>query len=219
MNNIDESEKEILKFWEKNKIFEESLKRTKNKKPYIFYDGPPFATGEPHQGHILGSTAKDVFGRFWTMKGRYVPRKWGWDCHGLPIENISEKELGINSKDEIEKIGVKKFNDFCRKKVLYYEDHWKKFIPRIARWVDMDNPYKTMDNDYIESVWWAFKQLWEKGYIYEGEKVLMYCPRCSTPLAKAEIAMDNSYQNIKEDSIVVKFKLKDENVYALSWGD
>ncbi len=216
---VNEIEKEILEFWDKNKTFEKSLK--KNKKHYIFYDGPPFATGLPHYGHILGSVAKDVYGRFWTMKGRYVRRVWGWDCHGLPIENIAEKGLGINSKDEIEKMGIKKFNDYCRSKVLEYANAWKEVVKRIGRWVDMENSYKTMDNEYIESVWWAFKQLWEKGYIYEGEKILMYCPRCSTPLAKAEIAMDNSYKNIKEDSIVVKFKLKEkksnENVYALAW--
>ncbi len=215
-------EKEILEFWKKDKTFEKSLKKTEKKKPYIFYDGPPFATGMPHYGHILGSVTKDVYGRFWTMKGRYVRRVWGWDCHGLPIENIAEKGLGINSRDEIEKMGIKKFNDYCRSKVLGYADAWKEVITRIGRWVDMENSYKTMDNEYIESVWWAFKQLWEKGYIYEGEKILMYCPRCSTPLAKAEIAMDNSYKNIKEDSVVVKFKLKfekkfNENVYALAW--
>lgn len=215
--DINEKEKEILEFWKKDKTFEKSLKNTEKDKPYIFYDGPPFATGLPHYGHILGSVTKDLFGRFWTMKGRYVKRVWGWDCHGLPIENIAEKDLGINSKDEIEKIGVKKFNDFCRGKVLGYVNEWEKVVDRMGRWVDMKNSYKTMDNEYIESVWWAFKKLYEKGYIYEGKKVLMYCPRCSTPLAKAETAMDNSYKNLKENSIVVKFKLKDENVYALAW--
>ncbi|MBI2043831.1 isoleucine--tRNA ligase [Candidatus Pacearchaeota archaeon] len=217
MYNFKKVEEEILQFWKQNKTFEKSLKKTKGKKPYIFYDGPPFATGTPHYGHILGSVTKDVYGRFWTMKGRYVQRVWGWDCHGLPIENISEQDLGINSKDEIEKMGVKKFNDYCRSKVLGYVDDWKKVIGRIGRWVDMGNSYKTMDNDYIESVWWAFKQLWEKNYLYEGEKVLLYCPRCSTPLAKAEIAMDNSYKNVKEESVVVKFKLKNKNAYALAW--
>jgi isoleucyl-tRNA synthetase len=233
MESIKENEENIIKFWKKDKTFEKSLKRTKDMKPYIFYDGPPFATGLPHYGHLLGSVTKDVYGRFWTMKGRYVRRVWGWDCHGLPIENIAEKGLGINSKDEIEKMGVKKFNDYCRSKVMEYADGWEKVIERIGRWVDMKNAYKTMDNDYIESVWWAFKKLWEKGYIYEGEKILMYCPRCATPLAKAEIAMDNSYKNIKEDSVVIKFKLKDDaklknekakegktkedKVYALAW--
>jgi len=215
--DINEIEKQIVAFWKKDKIFEKSLENTKGKKPYIFYDGPPFATGMPHYGHILGSVAKDVFGRFWTMKGRFVRRVWGWDCHGLPIENIAEKGIGINSKDEIEKMGIDKFNQYCRSKVLEYADAWKDVIARIGRWADMENSYKTMDNDYIESVWWAFKQMHEKGYVYKGEKILMYCPRCATPLAKAEIAMDNSYRKVKEDTIVVKFKLKDKEVYALAW--
>ena len=217
MEDFSKVEEEIIEFWKKDKTFEKSLKKTKNKKPYTFYDGPPFATGLPHYGHILGSVTKDIFGRFWTMKGRYVQRIWGWDCHGLPIENIAEKGLNINSKDEIEKIGIKKFNDYCKSKVMDFSHSWEKTIERIGRWVDMKHSYRTMDNEYIESVWWAFKQLWDKGYIYQGEKVLMYCPRCSTPLAKAEIAMDNSYKNIKEESIVVKFKLKNENAYALAW--
>lgn len=214
---INEKELEILEFWDRDKTFEKSLKKNEKNDSYIFYDGPPFATGLPHHGHLLGSITKDLFGRFWTMKGRYVRRVWGWDCHGLPIENIAERELKINSKEEIEKIGIKEFNKFCRSKVLEYTEEWKKTIRRIARWVDMENCYKTMDNEYIESVWWAFKQLYEKGYIYEGEKILMYCPRCSTPLAKAEIAMDNSYKTIKEDSIVIRFKLKNKEGFALAW--
>jgi isoleucyl-tRNA synthetase len=214
---INEKELEILEFWKKNKTFQKSLDQTKKGKPYIFYDGPPFATGTPHYGHILGSVTKDIYGRFWTMNGKYVRRVWGWDCHGLPIENIAEKGLGINSKDEIEKMGVKKFNDYCRIKVMEYADAWKSIIERIGRWVDMENDYKTMDNNYIESVWWAFKKLHEKGYIYEGEKILMYCPRCSTPLAKAEIAMDNSYKIVKDETVVVKFKLKNEDANVLAW--
>jgi len=216
-SSVSGREKEILAFWEKDKTFEKSLEKTKKGKPYIFYDGPPFATGLPHYGHILASVIKDVIPRFWTMKGRYVARRWGWDCHGLPIENIAEKELGINSKDEIEKMGVAKFNHFCRSKVLTYTQEWKKTVDRVARWVDFDNSYKTMDNEYIESVWWAFKSLYDKGLIYRGEKILMYCPRCSTPLAKSEIAMDNSYKTVKDNTLVVKFKLKDEDVYALAW--
>jgi isoleucyl-tRNA synthetase len=217
MAEIKDIEEKILKFWKKDKTFEKSLKKTEKGKPYIFYDGPPFATGLPHYGHLLASVLKDAFPRFFTMKGNYVGRRWGWDCHGLPIENVAEKELGINSKDEIEKMGVCKFNNFCRTKVLTYASEWKKTIDRIGRWVEFDNSYKTMDNDYIESVWWAFKQLYGKGYIYEGEKILMYCPRCSTPLAKSEIAMDNSYKTVKEITLVVKFKLKDEDTYALAW--
>jgi len=214
---IDQKEKEILDFWDKDKTFEKSLKKTKDKPAYVFYDGPPFATGLPHYGHLLASIEKDVIPRFWTMQGKYVRRVWGWDCHGLPIENIAEKELGINSKDEIEKMGVEKFNAFCRSKVLSYASDWEKMIRRIGRWVDMKNAYKTMDNEYIESVWWVFKQLWDNGLIYEGEKILMYCPRCSTPLAKSEIAMGDSYQKVKDDTLTIKFKLKDENVYALAW--
>ncbi|MCH7850589.1 MAG: isoleucine--tRNA ligase [Nanoarchaeota archaeon] len=216
--SIADQEKEILKFWKENQIFEKSLEQTKSSKPYIFYDGPPFATGLPHYGHLLASTLKDVFPRFFTMKDRYVRRVWGWDCHGLPIENIVEKILKINGKDEIEKMGIKKFNNTCRNQVLTFANEWEKYIDRIGRWVDFDKSYKTMDNEYIESVWWAFKQLYDKGYLYEGEKVLLYCPRCSTPLAKSEIAMDNSYKTIKDLSIVVKLEIKGkENTYALAW--
>ena len=208
MTSIKETEEQISKYWEDNKTFEASLKKTKKGKPYIFYDGPPFATGLPHYGSLLPSILKDVFPRFFTMQGRYVKRTWGWDCHGLPIESIAEKDLKINSKDEIEKMGVKKFNDYCRSKVLMHDKEWRIYIDRIGRWVDWEGGYKTMDTNYIESVWWAFKQLYEKGYLYEGEKILMYCPRCATPLAKSEIAMDNSYKIIKDLTVTVKFKLK-----------
>jgi len=232
MTSISETEDEILKFWKKDKTFEKSLKQTEKGKPYIFYDGPPFATGLPHYGSFLPSFLKDTFPRFFTMQGRYVKRNWGWDCHGLPIESIAEKELGIKSKDGIEKMGIKKFNDYCRSKVLSYAKEWEKQIDRIGRWVDWQGGYKTMDNNYIESVWWAFKQLYEKGYLYEGEKILMYCPHCATPLAKSEIAMDNSYKIIKDLTVTVKFKLTNSdkrqatsdkrnisegNIYALAW--
>lgn len=217
-STINSKELEVLGFWKKNKTFEKSLAKTKKGKPYIFYDGPPFATGLPHYGHLLGSILKDLFPRFFTMRGRYVKRVWGWDCHGLPIENVVEKKLGLNGKDEIEKIGVKKFNDACRNQVMEFAKEWEHYIDRIGRWVDYAGGYKTMDTPYIESIWWAFKQFYEKGYLYEGEKVLMYCPRCSTPLAKSEIAMDNSYKLTKDLSVVVKFKLKNfENTYAIAW--
>ncbi len=216
--DISNKEKNIIEFWKKNKIFEKSLKQTEKSKNYIFYDGPPFATGLPHYGHILASVLKDTFPRFWTMKGRHVRRVWGWDCHGLPIENIAEKELQIKEKNEIEKIGIEKFNSFCKGKVLQYTNEWKKTVERIARWTEFENSYKTMDNDYIESVWWAFKEIYKKGLIYDREKILLYCPRCETPLSKSEIAMDNSYKTIKENTVTVKFKdeLK-ENVYFLAW--
>lgn len=217
-SSINSKELEILNFWKKDKTFEKSLKKTKKGKPYIFYDGPPFATGLPHYGHLLGSILKDLFPRYFTMKGRYVKRVWGWDCHGLPIENVVEKKLGLNGKDEIEKIGVKKFNDACRSQVLEFAKDWETYVNRIGRWVDYEGGYKTMDTSYIESVWWAFKQFYERGYLYEGEKVLMYCPRCSTPLAKSEITMDNSYRKVKDTSVVVKLKAEDkENTYFLAW--
>jgi len=214
---LPDMEMEVMEFWREDNTFQKSLDIREGAELFSFYDGPPFATGEPHYGHILGSAVKDIVGRYWTMKGKLVNRRWGWDCHGLPIENIAEKELGISGKDEIEKLGVKKFNDFCRSKVLEFADIWGKTVERMGRWVEFENAYKTMDVDYIESVWWAFKTIHEKGLIYEGEKVLMYCPRCETPMAKAEIAMDNSYKTVKDETITVRFKLADEDVYALAW--
>ena len=206
--NFPKLEEEILKFWEENKIFEKSLERTKKGKPFTFYDGPPFATGLPHYGHILASTIKDVIPRYQTMKGRFVRRRWGWDCHGLPIEEIVERKLKISGKKEIEKIGIKKFNEICRQQVLTYVDEWGKTVRRIARWVDFENSYKTMDRSYMESVWWAFKEIYKKGLVYEGRKVLLYCPRCETPISNFEVAMDNSYQDVTEEAVTVKFKLK-----------
>jgi len=226
--NLPKLEENILNFWKTNRIFEKSLERTKNKKPFTFYDGPPFATGLPHYGHILASTIKDVIPRYQTMKGRFVRRRWGWDCHGLPIEEIVERHLGISGKKQIEKIGIEKFNETCRSKVLEYAGEWKKTVERIARWIDFDNSYKTMDRDYMESVWWAFKQIYDKGLVYEGRKVLLYCPRCETPISNFEVAMDNSYQDITEESVTVKLRIKNkelrikdreikEPTYFLAW--
>lgn len=222
--SIPKIEEEILKFWQKNKIFEKSLEKNSEDKQYVFYDGPPFATGLPHYGHILGSVIKDVIPRYWTMKGYYVRRRWGWDCHGMPIENIVEKELKISGKKQIEELGVDKFNNACRSKVLTYTKDWKKMVDRIGRWVEFDNAYKTMDPTYMESVWWTLKSIWDKDLIYEGRKVLMYCPRCETPVSKAEIAMDNSYKDINEETVVAKFKIKDpeksglpKSTYILAW--
>ena len=198
-------EEEILKFWETEKIFEKSLEKTKGGKPYTFFDVPPFATGTPHHGHIVGSVMKDVVPRFWTMKGRYVERKWGWDCHGLPIENIAEKELGFKHKKDIEQYGVDKFNEFCRSKVLGYVDDWKKVINRLGRWADMENAYKTMDLKYMESVWWVFKELWDKGLIYEGYRSMHICTRCETTLSQQEVS--EGYKDIKDLSVVAKFEL------------
>ncbi len=223
--NLPQEEEKILKFWEEKKIFEKSLQKTKNGKPFTFYDGPPFATGLPHYGHILASTIKDVIPRYQTMKGRFVRRRWGWDCHGLPIEEVVERHLGISGKKQIEEIGIEKFNAVCREKVLEFADEWGKMVRRIARWVDFDNSYKTMDRDYMESVWWAFKKIYEKGLVYEGRKVLMYCPRCETPVSNFEVAMDNSYQDVTDEAVTVKFKIKNpekinlqnDNVYFLAW--
>ena len=202
-------EEEILKFWEEEKIFEKSLEQTKNNKPYTFYDGPPFATGTPHHGHIVGSVMKDVVPRFWTMKGRHVERKWGWDCHGLPIENLAEKELGFKRKKDIEAYGVDKYNEFCRSKVLSYMDEWKKVINRLGRWADMENAYKTMDLKYMESVWWVFKELWDKGLIYESYRSMHICTRCETTLSQQEVS--EGYKDIKDLSVVAKFELLSTN--------
>ncbi|MFH1291945.1 MAG: isoleucine--tRNA ligase [bacterium] len=229
--NANENENKILKYWENHDCFAKSVDQRPADKPYVFYDGPPFATGLPHYGHILSSVVKDVVPRYWTMKGYKVRRRWGWDCHGMPIENIIEKELGISGKKDIEdKIGVEKFNQACGSKVLLYTQEWKKMIDRIGRWIEFDNSYKTMDSTYMESVWWAVKNIWDKGLIYEGRKVLMYCPRCETPVSKAEVAMDNSYKDITEESVIVKFEVKNDqksrildkslinnNLYILAW--
>ncbi|MFA6382795.1 MAG: isoleucine--tRNA ligase [Parcubacteria group bacterium] len=223
---LPKMEEEILKFWEENKIFEKSVDRPAPKGDYVFYDGPPFATGTPHYGHIVGSVMKDVVPRYWTMKGYRVERKWGWDCHGLPIENIAEKELGIKRKTEIEEMGVEKFNEFCRSKVLDYVAEWKKVITRLGRWADMENAYKTMDLPYMESVWWVFKELWDKGLIYEGYRSMHICTRCETTLSQQEVS--EGYKDIKDLSATAKFHLKSgqkwghgyetkDAVYILAW--
>jgi len=213
-----ETEMKITEFWNKEHFFERSVEERPKNKEYVFYDGPPFATGVPHHGHILGLTSKDVFPKYWTMKGSRVERKWGWDCHGLPVENIAEKELGIKQKNEIEVMGVTKFNEFCRSKVFYFANEWKKTVETMGKWIDFDNSYKTLDTTYMESIWWIFSKLYSEGYIYEGKKVLMYCPRCQTPLANSEIQMDNSYKDVTEKTATVGFKIKGkENEYLLAW--
>lgn len=211
-------EERILEFWKQNNTFQKSLDKKAPKGNYVFYDGPPFATGVPHYGHILGSTVKDVIGRYQTMRGYRVPRRWGWDCHGLPIENIVEKDLGISGRKAIEEYGIDKFSEHARSKVLTYVHEWKKTIDRMGRWVDFDNSYKTMDNTFMESVWWALGELHKKDLLYEGVRVLAYCPRCETPIANSEIAMDNSYKDITDISVYVKFELVDEpKTYLIAW--
>ncbi len=215
--NIVSKELEIVDFWEKNKVFEKSVSQRPDDNQYIFFDGPPFATGTPHYGHILGLTSKDIFPRYFTMKGYKVPRRWGWDCHGLPIESIGEKDLKLNGKKEIEEYGVDKFNSYCRSKVLSYANEWGKTVKRMGKWIEFDNSYKTMDNTYIESVWWAFKKLYEDGYIYEGKKVLWYCPKSQTPISNFEIQMDNSYRDVKDTSLYTAFKVKNKDFYLVAW--
>ncbi|PLX26048.1 isoleucine--tRNA ligase [Candidatus Parcubacteria bacterium] len=227
MSNFKDKEKEILDFWDKEKIFQKTLDKEAPNGDYAFYDGPPFATGLPHYGHILSSVIKDVVPRYWTMKGYHVRRRWGWDCHGLPIENLVEQKLQISGKKEIEKMGVDVFNNTCHSEVLRYAEQWKDMVNRIGRWVEFDNSYKTMDSTYMESVWWALKIIWDKGLIYEGRKVLLYCPRCETPVSKFEVAMDNSYKDVVDTAVTIKFKLKsgqklsgkdiDNSTYILAW--
>jgi isoleucyl-tRNA synthetase len=216
MASIKEIEENLLKYWEEKQIFEKSLQKDSPKGEYVFYDGPPFATGTPHHGHLVSSTMKDVIPRYWTMKGYHVARRWGWDCHGLPVENIVEKELGFKSKKDIEDFGIDKFNETCRSKVLKYTEEWEKVIHRLGRWVDMENSYKTMDLSYMESVWWVFKSLWDKGLIYEGHKSMHVCPRCETTLSQQEVS--EGYQDIKDISITTKFELVDEpETFVLAW--
>jgi len=202
-------EEEILAFWGKEKIFQKTLTKDSPKGEYVFYDGPPFATGLPHYGHILASTIKDVIPRYKTMRGYHVERQWGWDCHGLPLENEIEKELGLKSKKDIEELGVGKFNEAARKAVLRYVDDWKRIIPRMGRWADMEHDYRTMDASYTESIWWAFKTLYDKGLTYEGFKSMHLCPRCGTTLSNFEVNL--GYKDIKDIAVTVKLPLVDQN--------
>ena len=203
-----EFEHRILDFWRQEEIFKESITQRPPEKAYAFYDGPPFITGLPHHGTLLSSIVKDVVPRFQTMKGWRVERRWGWDCHGLPAENFIEKKLGLEDKQAVLNYGLEKYIVACRENMIATGSLWEETIERIGRWVEFKGAYKTMDADYMESVWWAFKQLHEKGKIYEGEKVLMYCTRCATPVSKVEIAMDNSYQTVEDPSVYYKFKLQ-----------
>ncbi|MBI4185441.1 isoleucine--tRNA ligase [Candidatus Berkelbacteria bacterium] len=217
-SEVARSEEAILEFWERHQIFAKSLQQNVGQEPYVFYDGPPFATGTPHYGHILASAIKDAVPRYQTMRGNYVERRWGWDTHGLPIEHLVEKKLGLSGKRQIEAYGVEGFNHTARSEVLRYVREWKKTVVRMGRWVDFDGAYKTMDNDYIESVWWAFGQLYAKGLVYEGTRVLPYCPRCETPVAQSEIAMDNSYRDLTDLSVYVALELVDEpGTFLVAW--
>lgn len=213
-----EYEKDLVKQWKKNKTFEKSVNQRPASDAYVFYDGPPFITGVPHQGTLLSSIVKDAVPRYWTMKGKHVERVWGWDCHGLPAEVFTEKKLGIHDKRDIgTKISLEEYIKTCRDNMVQTGSLWEDTIDRIGRWVDFKGAYKTMDKEFMESVWWAFKKLYDSGKIYEGEKVLLYCTRDATPISKAEVAMDNSYQDVTDPSVFVKFKLCTQDAYLLAW--
>ena len=214
--NFVDREKEVLQYWKENKIFEKSVKMNEGKVHFSFYDGPPTANGKPHIGHILTRVMKDIIPRYKTMKGYYVLRKAGWDTHGLPVEIEVEKLLGINGKPQIEKYGIEPFINKCKESVWKYKGEWEKMSDRIGYWADMDNPYITYDDNYIESVWWALKTISDKGLLYRGHKIVPYCPRCGTALSSHEVAQ--GYKDVEETSIFVKFKAKDqENTYYLVW--
>ena len=213
--NFVEREKQVEKFWEDNQIFEKSMKVREGNPSYVFYDGPPTANGKPHIGHVETRVIKDMIPRYRTMKGYQVPRKAGWDTHGLPVELEVEKKLGLDGKDQIEKYGVEPFIEQCKESVWKYEGMWEDFSHTVGFWADMKNPYVTYHNDYIESEWWALKEIWKKGLLYEGHKIVPYCPRCGTPLSSHEVAQ--GYKDVKERSAVVRFKVKGEDAYILAW--
>jgi isoleucyl-tRNA synthetase len=211
-------EQETLAYWEKKQIFERSIEERPENKPFLFYDGPPFATGLPHYGHLLQSIVKDVIPRYKTMQGYRVARRWGWDCHGLPIESLIEKENNLASKDDVCAFGVQKFTESCRTSVSRYVNEWGEYIRRLGRWVDMDHAYRTLDDSYMESVWWVFSELVKKGLIYKDRRVSLYSPKRATPIANFEVAMDNAYVDREDPAITIKFAIKDvEKSYILAW--
>ena len=213
--NIVAREKETVKFWNENKIFERTVEDCKGKPTYTFYDGPPTANGTPHIGHVLTRAVKDLIPRYRIMKNYDVPRKAGWDTHGLPVEIEVEKLLGISGKDQIENYGIAPFISKCKESVWKYKGMWEDFSKAVGFWADMEDPYVTYDNNFIESEWWALKEIYNKGLLYKGFKIVPYCPRCGTPLSSHEVAQ--GYKLVKERSAVVKFKVKDEDAYILAW--
>jgi isoleucyl-tRNA synthetase len=223
--SFPEIESRILKYWEDNSIFEESVEQRMNCEKYVFFDGPPFANGLPHYGHILANVIKDAVTRYWSMKGFYVPRRNGWDCHGLPVEYEIEKELELSGRKQIVDYGVENFNNKCRESVFRYTKEWETTLKRIGRWVDFNDNYATLDNTYMESIWWIFKQIWDKKLVYTGFKSMHVCPRCETPLSNFEVSQ--GYKDVTDLSVTAKFKLKEdaleaigslgEEVYVLAW--
>ena len=213
--NFVDREKETVKFWEENDVFQKSMDERKEGETYTFYDGPPTANGKPHIGHVLTRVIKDMIPRYHTMKGEFVPRKAGWDTHGLPVELEVEKKLGLDGKDQIEEYGMEPFSKECKESVWQYKGLWEDFSGTVGFWADMDNPYITYDNDYIESEWWALKEIWNKKLLYKGFKIMPYCPRCGTPLSAQEVAQ--GYKTVKERSAIVRFKCADEDAWLLAW--
>ena len=214
MNFVDR-EKEVEKFWKEEDIFQKSLKNREGNETYMFFDGPPTANGQPHIGHVLTRVIKDMIPRYQTMKGKYVPRKAGWDTHGLPVELEVEKKLGLDGKEQIEEYGMAPFIQECKESVWKYKGMWEEFSGVVGFWADMDDPYVTYEDDYIESEWWALKQIWDKDLLYKGFKIVPYCPRCGTPLSSHEVAQ--GYKLVKERSAVVRFQVKGEDAYFLAW--
>ena len=213
--NVVEHEKEVEKFWKEQDIFKKSMENRKEGETYTFYDGPPTANGKPHIGHVLTRVIKDMIPRYQTMKGKMVPRKAGWDTHGLPVELEVEKMLGLDGKEQIEEYGVEPFIQHCKESVWKYKGMWEDFSATVGFWADMDNPYVTYDDNFIESEWWALKQIWEKKLLYKGYKIVPYCPRCGTPLSSHEVAQ--GYKDVKERSAIARFKVKGEDAYILAW--
>ena len=214
--NFAEIETKVLETWEKAGVFQSTLEARRDQPEFVFYDGPPFATGLPHYGHLVPGTIKDIVPRYQTMRGKFVDRRFGWDCHGLPVEYEVEQDLKISGKSEIETLGVDVFNERCRSIVLRHTEEWRKTVTRMGRWVDFDRDYKTMDPAYMESIWWVFKSLWDKQLVYEGQKILPYCPRCSTPLSNFET--NQGYVDVTDPAITIRFRLLDEaNAYMLAW--
>ena len=224
--NFPKLEEEIVRFWESKETFRKSVSQREGGPEFVFYDGPPFATGLPHFGHFVPGTIKDIVPRYKAMRGYHVDRRFGWDCHGLPVENLIEKDLGLNSKTDIEKFGVARFNEACRTAVLRYVKEWRTIVTRLGRWVDFDHDYKTMDPDYMETIWWIMKQLWDKGLVYEGHYILPYCPRCSTVLSTHELSL-GGYKDVHDPAVTIRFKvtsapdtipgLADGSTYLVAW--
>ncbi|MDG1050820.1 MAG: class I tRNA ligase family protein, partial [Planctomycetota bacterium] len=220
-------EARVLDLWDATDAFQKSVDQRPEADRFVFYDGPPFATGKPHYGHFVASVLKDIVPRYWAMKGKRVERRWGWDCHGLPVENETQKELGLASKADIDELGIERFNEACRSIVLRYTGEWRQSIRRLGRWVDHDGGYKTMDADFMESVWWVFARLWEDGRIYEGYRVQPVSPALGTPLSNFEVAQGpqerdpvtkkDGHKRRQDPSLTVRFKLEDEDASLWAW--